>query len=100
MPYFQIKIWLKSRTKPFQGIRFFDIYNVDEVFRLVNKKANEKFSLADIKKIDCFMMPNESQEVKTIMAKAKREEVQKEKSRINKNFSNKTYPTGRYHTGE
>ena len=100
MPYFQIKIWLKSRTKPFYGIRFFDIYNVDEVYRLVNKRANEKFRNEDIKKVECFMMPSESAEVKKIKAKAKSEEVQREKSRLNRNFTGKNYPLGRYHTGE
>ncbi len=100
MPYFQIKIWLKSRTKPFYGIRFFDIYNVDEVYRLVNKRANEKFKHEDIKKIDCFMLPSESEEVKNLIAKENKEEVQKEKSRLNRNFTGKNYPQGRYHTGE
>ena len=71
MPYFQIRIWLKNRSKPSQGIRYYDIYNIDEVFRLVNKKAREKFKEDSILKVDCCMLPTASKEVQKILAKSK-----------------------------
>ena len=98
MPFYLIRIWLGNYSKPLQGVRFYDIYNVNEVNHLVRKKAFQKITETKIKKIDCFMLPDESEEV--IRYKAKHKLNPPLPTYEVKSYKKKQDPRKLYHAGE
>lgn len=98
MPFYLIRIWLSNYSKPLQGVRFYDIYNVNEVFHVVQKKAFQKISNTKINKIDCFMLPDESEEVKKYKQKNGIHPPQKNDEI--KSYKKKEDPRKLYHSGE
>lgn len=43
MPYYRIKIWTKQQQKPFQGIRLVENNFVDNVYRMYETNAKNKY---------------------------------------------------------
>lgn len=43
MPYYRIIIWTKDRRKPYSGIRFTELSNINSVFNMVRRKAEQIF---------------------------------------------------------
>ena len=43
MPYYRIKIWTKLQPKPFEGIRLVENTFVDNVFRMYETTARDKY---------------------------------------------------------
>lgn len=44
MPYYRIKIWTKLQPKPFEGIRLVENAFVDNVYRMFETNAKNKYS--------------------------------------------------------
>jgi hypothetical protein len=43
MPYYRVKIWTKQRRKPFEGIRLVENTFVDNVYRMYETAAKNKY---------------------------------------------------------
>ena len=43
MPYYRIVIWTSKRRQPYTGIRWIDNHNINSVFLMTQKKAEETF---------------------------------------------------------
>lgn len=43
MPFYRIKIWTKLQQKPFEGIRHVENTFVDNVFRMYESNARQKY---------------------------------------------------------
>lgn len=56
MPFYRIKIWLKTRIKPVQGIRFIENYNIDIVTNMIRKKTETSYPGSIINRIEVAML--------------------------------------------
>jgi len=56
MPYYRILIWTSERRKPYCGIRFLELSNINSVFIMVKKKAEQTFK-SRLQEVEVQMLP-------------------------------------------
>lgn len=69
MPFYKIIIWVKNRNKPYQGIRQMDVYNIDIAYAMVKKKVEQAVRGSVVLKVELFMLPKKSEEVRKYIEK-------------------------------
>lgn len=56
MPYYRIIIWTKDRRKPYIGIRYMELSNINSVYNMVRKKAEGTF-MSKLLDVEVQMLP-------------------------------------------
>lgn len=56
MPYYRIIIWTKERRKPYSGIRFIELSNINSVYNMVRRKAEGTF-MSKLLDVEVQMLP-------------------------------------------
>lgn len=64
MPYYRIIIWTNERRKPYQGIRQIENYNIDNVFKMIEKDVYSKFPDNSVIDYEIQMLPKNCTAVK------------------------------------
>jgi len=74
MPFYRIRIWLKNRKAPVQGIRFIELNNIEQVQIKIQNKAGQYYYGSQLVDVEVAMLSKNCSAVKknlnTIMKKS------------------------------
>jgi hypothetical protein len=74
MPFYRIRIWLKNRKAPVQGIRFIELNNIEQVQNKIQIKAGQYYYGSQLVDVEVAMLSKNCSAVKknliTIMKKS------------------------------
>jgi len=74
MPFYRIRIWLKNRKAPIQGIRFIELNNIEQVQNKIQNKAGQYYYGSQLVDVEVAMLSKNCSAVKknlnTIMKKS------------------------------
>lgn len=71
MPYYRIVIWTKQRKQPFVGIRQYDNYEINNVYAMVRKKADDIYN-GGLIDVEVQMLPKKCKAVQEYIIKEKK----------------------------
>ena len=75
MPFYRIRIWLKNRKAPVQGIRFIELNNIEQVQNKIQTKAGQYYYGSQLADVEVAMLSKNCSAVKkhlnTIMKKSR-----------------------------
>ena len=64
MPFYRIRIWLKNRKAPVQGIRFIELNNIEQVQNKIQTKAGQYYYGSQLVDVEVAMLSKNCSAVK------------------------------------
>jgi len=64
MPFYRIRIWLKNRKAPVQGIRFIELNNIEQVQNKIQNKAGQHYFGSQLIDVEVAMLSKNCSAVK------------------------------------